>query len=192
MFLKEIHKQLEKAVSNLDKNFYNGSEDIKTDSQRQAKEEIFKTCKNSQDLFVAYWQNNIRPCKHYNPLTNHRFSGWNVWELEFEMLSNNYNSVQWSTFPQYREDGNMIVKGQHGIQITLAIVSKKKDEESGEEKTKTYYKGYTVFNYEQTEKGGAKASETKQIETKKEDKKETLNTKLLEKWEQQNLFKSPD
>lgn len=175
--LKDIHNQLEKALKNIDKKFYNSlyndSEDINNAEVRARKEaiakEVFAQHKGLayQYLFAAYWMNNLRPYNHRNPLTKHNFSGWNVWQLELKMLLAGYQSSKWSTFAQYKDAKNNIRKGEHGTYITLAIISKSKkdDEDEDETKQRIYYKGYSVFNEEQTQQG-ATGEEPKAIETK--------------------------
>ena len=179
--LKDIHNQLEKALKSIDKkaysDLYNSNDKEESDEIRAKKEQIARELAEKykgfayQYLFVAYWQNGLRPANHRNPLTKHNFSGWNVWQLELKMLLTGYKSTQWSTFAQYKNDKNSIRKGEHGTYITLAIVNKN-DDEDGEETTKIYYKGYSVFNYEQTQKGAeeqqpAQIEEVKQITTAK-------------------------
>jgi len=171
--LKEIHNQLEKAVKRLDKNFYSeycDNDKEETAAQRARKKEIaqelVKTCGGLayQYLFAYYWQNGLRPYNHRNPITKHNFSGWNIWQLELKMLLSGYTKPEWSTFAQFKADKTPLKKGEHGTYITLAIISKsKKDDEKEEEKITVYYKGYTVFNIEQTHAAGA--NKTKAIET---------------------------
>lgn len=198
--LKEIHNQLEKALKNVDKKAYNSiyNETATNDSDeiRARKEELAKTLFAQhggmayQWLFVAYWQQGLRPSNHKNPLTKHNFSGWNVWQLELKMLLQGYKSSNWSTFAQYRDNKNNIRKGEHGTYITLAIVSKKKSEnEDEEEKTSVYYKGYSVFNEEQTKAGATAEETTKAIPTVKAIETKSTVEKTLEQWEQKNLFR---
>lgn len=186
--MKEIHNQLEKALKKVDSKLYN---ELYNDSDREESEEtrakkeqiaqeLLKKCGGLayQYLFVYYLQNGLRPYNHRNPLTKHNFSGWNVWQLELQALIKGYKSSEWSTFAQYNQAKNGVGKGQKGTYITLAIISKGKDEEGNEDETKTkvYYKGYYVFNIEQT--SGAKAPA--QIETKQTESKQAV----LNLWEQ--------
>ena len=192
--LKDVHNQLEKALKNIDKktyeSLYNNTDTEESEEIRARKEEIAKELlKNHgglayQYLFAEYWMNNLRPSNHRNPLTQHNFSGWNVWQLELKMLLQGYKSAKWSTFNQYKDAKNNIKKGEHGAYITLAIVPKSKEENEEEKKqTRIFYKGYTVFNEEQTQNGATKEeikaiAEIKQIEFKKEettDEQKTLN-----------------
>lgn len=177
--LKEIHAQLEKAVRNIDKNFFNDyiesdsneNEETKTKKQELVKEALKYTFPEGV-LFALYWENRIKPYNHRNPLTKHNFTGWNIWSLEIEMVLKGYNKPEWSTFNQYKDNNNSITKGEHGKKITLAIISKGKDEDEEQEtKSKVYYKGYTVFNIAQTQNGATSEElkaipEVKQIETK--------------------------
>lgn len=182
--LKEIHNQLEKALKNIDRKAYddlyndsdlNESEEIRAKKEQLAREMLAKHKGLAyQFLFVAYWENHLRASNHRNPLTKHNFSGWNVWQLELKMLLQGYKSAKWSTFAQYKDDKNNIKKGEHGTYITLAIISKAKDEngEEDESKQRVFYKGYSVFNEEQTQNGATatepeKIAEVKQIEYKK-------------------------
>lgn len=190
--LKEIHKQLEKTARQIDKGYFDFENDY-NDTDREESEEIrakkVQFAKEAQGyifpegyMFLMYWQNAFRPANHRNPLTKHNFTGWNVWQLEIEMLLNGYNTAKWSTFPQYKNDNNSVKKGEHGARITLAIHTKKEDE-NGEEKTNVFFKGYTVFNIEQTEKG-ATNNEAKQIENVKliETISETTEQKKMNLW----------
>lgn len=160
--LKDIHNQLEKAVKKVDTHYtayscdYENLDINETPETKALKKELLERALKyafpEGALFALYWQNGLRPGNHRNPLTKHNFSGWNIWTLEISMLKNDYESCEWSTFPQYREDKKSVRKGEHGTYITLAICSKKKkdeDEETDEIKDKVYYKGYTVFNKEQ-------------------------------------------
>ncbi len=109
--LKEIHNQLEKATRNIDKAYYKEfdntdreeSEETRAKKEKIAKE-VFKKHAGLayQYLFVAYWQNRLIPSNHRNPLTQHNFSGWNIWQLELKMLLEGYTSCLWSTFNQFR------------------------------------------------------------------------------------------
>lgn len=187
--LKDVHNQLEKALKNIDKkaytDLYNSTDKEESEEIRNLKEQIAKDLFNKhkgfayQYLFFEYWHRNLRPANHRNPLTKHNFSGWNVWQLELKMLLQGYKSSEWSTFNQIRDDKNSVKKGEHGAYITLAIVAKPKDEEDEQKAPKVYYKGYTVFNMEQTQNGAreeqpAQIAEVKAIETKKETKKEPV------------------
>lgn len=191
--LKEIHNQLEKAVKNVNINFRAFSNyvdiDIKeTEESRALKKELLKEALKYSfpegALFALYWDNNLKVNNHRNPLTKHNFSGWNVWSLEIAYIKNDFKSCLWSTFAQYKTAKNSVKKGEKGTYITLAIYSKKKEEEEAEEETtrqQVYYKGYTVFNQEQTHATDEQApelSENKLIEMKrpaKEYKQKTLD-----------------
>ena len=184
--MKDIHNQLERALKNVDKKGYNdlyNSEDKEESAEvRARKEEIAKQLLKQhgglayQYLFIFYWQNGLRPANHKNPITKHNFSGWNVWQLELKMLTEGYKSSNWSTFAQLKANKTSVNKGEHGTYITLAIVTTKKAEnEEEEEKTSVYYKGYSVFNEEQTK---AREEKTIKIETKKE----SNNVKQLNVW----------
>lgn len=187
--LKDVHNQLEKALKRIDRKTYdaiyndadqNESEEIRAKKEAIAKEVFAKHHGLAyQYLFAAYWANNLRASNHRNPLTNHNFSGWNVWQLELAMLLSGYKSTKWSTFAQYKQAKNNVQKGQHGTYITLAIITKAKDEngEEDESKEKVYYKAYAVFNEEQTNAGAGtptQIEEVKQI-TKQAEKVEQLN-----------------
>jgi len=193
--LKEIHNQLEKAVkhtANVNLHPYSSTYvdiDIKETPETKAlKKELLKEAMKyafpEGALFALYWENNLKVNNHRNPLTKHNFSGWNVWALEIAYIKNDFTSCLWSTFPQYKTAKNSVKKGEKGTYITLAIYSKKKEEEEAEEETtrpQVYYKGYTVFNQEQTHATDEQApelSENKLIEMKrpaKEYKQKTLD-----------------
>jgi hypothetical protein len=194
--MKEIHNQMEKALKRVDSKLYNeiynGTDKAETEETRAKKEQIakglFEKCGNVayQYLFIAYLQNGLRPYNHRNPLTKHNFSGWNVWQLELKALTEGFKSAEWSTFAQLKANKQTVAKGQHGAYITLAIVSKSKkdDETEEEEKPSIYYKGYTVFNMEQTKENVIANSEVKQIETSKPaENKQTILNLWSEKYE---------
>lgn len=196
--LKEIHNQLEKAVKNIN-TAYKMSDyidvDIKeTPEELERKKELLKEAKKyvfpEGALFALYWQNNLRPANHRNPLTKHNFSGWNIWTLEIKRLESGYNSCLWSTFAQYKTAKNSVKKGEKSTYITLAIFSKPKeteeDDNETEQKSKVYYKGYSVFNSEQTRaaEDGEPAAipEVKQISMKKTTK--DYEQKTLNLWQE--------
>lgn len=198
--LKEIHNQLERAVKNVNVNYhafttYVDLDTKETPEQRELKRELVKEALGyvfpEGALFALYWQNNLKPGNHRNPLTKHNFSGWNVWTLELKYIQNNFKSQYWSTFAQYKTAKNSVKKGEKSTYITLAIFSKpKKDEDNEDEpetQSKVYYKGYSVFNSEQTramEDGSEPAAitEVKQITTKKAAEK--AEQKTLNLWQE--------
>lgn len=182
--LKEIHNQLEKAVkhtSNVNLHTYSSYVDIDIKETPETKElkkellnEALKYAFPEGALFALYWQNNLSINNHRNPLTKHNFSGWNVWTLEIQYIKSDFKSCYWSTFAQYKAAKNSVKKGEKGTYITLAIYSKMKQEEDDTEQTmrqQVYYKGYTVFNREQTNETETvktpKLTEIKLIEMKK-------------------------
>lgn len=87
------------------------------------------------------------PENHINPLTKIEFSGYNLYQLEIEYIDKGYNSTEWSTFAQYKSDKRTIKKGSKGTHLTLAV---HKTDEEGQEHLQ-FFRGYTVFNKEQTE-----------------------------------------
>lgn len=193
--LKEIHNQLEKAVKNINVNYraFSNYVDVdynETEAQRELKRELLKEALRyafpEGALFALYWENGLKVNNHRNPLTKHNFSGWNIWTLEIAYIQNDFKSCLWSTFPQYKAAKNPVKKGSKGTYITLAIISKKKQEDEEEETTRqqVYYKGYTVFNIEQThEKETApELSENKLIEMKKP--KKNVGQMTLNLWQQ--------
>lgn len=189
--LKDIHNQLEKAVKQLDKGYKSNSNYNEQDLEEaqeiiNLKKELLKEALKHTfpegALFALYWQHNLRPANHRNPLTKHLFSGWNTWTLEIEKLKNNYQSCEWSTFAQYKKAKNSVKKGEHGTYITLAIMTKikKEDDEVEEtEKTRIYYKGYSVFNKEQVR---IQENNVKAIETVKAIPLKNNEQKVLEVW----------
>lgn len=152
-----------------------------------------------ETLEMLYAQNKLEPSKHINPLTKHEFTGKNVWTLELTMLLNGYTSCNWSTFAQYKEANNFVDKGQKGTKLTLAVFGKEKDENGKDKEVLKFFRGYTVFNYEQT-KAVLNKEETENEEElikqewiagKLKNKEEVVNqiNKTLDKWEQQSIFK---
>lgn len=110
-------------------------------------EKAEKTSEPEQVMSLLYAQNNLTPAMHINPLTNHEFTGKNIWKLEKAMIENNFESCNWSTFAQYKQNKKHIKKGSHGFFITLAVFKKNKEEETEDLQ---FFKGYRVFNEMQT------------------------------------------
>lgn len=195
--LKEIHNQLEKAVKNIDVNYKAFSNYVDVDLNETPEElaqklELLKEAKKyvfpEGALFALYWENGLKPANHRNPLTKHNFSGWNIWTLEIKRLENGYTSCLWSTFAQYKTAKNSVKKGEKSTYLTLAIFSKQKEDDESDEpqKTKVYYKGYSVFNSEQTRASEsdepAAIPEVKQISMKKTSK--DYQQKTLNLWQE--------
>ena len=196
--LKEIHNQLEKAVKTAikDRNAffsdYINTDIAETPEELERKKELLQEAKKytfpEGALFALYWENGLKPANHRNPLTKHNFSGWNVWTLEIKRLESGYTSCLWSTFAQYKTAKNSVKKGEKSTYLTLAIFSKQKEdnESDGPQKTKVYYKGYSVFNSEQTRTSEsdepAAIPEVKQIPMKKTSK--DYQQKTLNLWQE--------
>ena len=183
--LKEIHSQLEKASKQIDLNnypLYNDTDKEDTAEQAEMKETFAKEAMGYTNpegyLFAMYWINRLRPANHRNALTEHNFSGWNIWTLELKKVLTGYQSAQWATFNQAIEKGYIVKKGEKGTSATLAVVSKAKDDE---EKDKIFYKGYTVFNFDQFEE----MDEQTKIE------KQKMLTDKKAKWENKKDYKKP-
>ncbi len=176
--LKEIHNQLEKAVKSINVNYkaYANFIDVdlnETEEQKELKKELVKEALEYSfpegALFALYWENELKPRNHRNPLTKHNFSGWNIWTLEIKSILNDYTSCYWSTFAQYKSAKSSVKKGEKSTYITLAVISKpkKEDEDDESQKERIYYKGYSVFNSEQVSEGEKAQESIKAIETKK-------------------------
>ena len=153
--LKDVHAQLEKATKKIDTTYYadfNDTDRVDTEEEKALKEQFAREAVQYVNpewyLFANYWMNRLRPSNHRNALTEHNFSGGNVWTLELKKVLSGYNSAQWATFNQAIEKGYIVKKGEKGTSATLAIISKAKEEN---EKDKVFYKGYTVFNFDQFE-----------------------------------------
>lgn len=175
--LKEIHSQLEKATKKVDTAYYAefDNTDIEdTQEVKAKKEEIAKEAVQYVNpefyLFAQYWLNRLRPANHRNALTEHNFSGWNIWTLELKKVLSAYNSAEWATFNQAIEKGYIVKKGEKGTNATLAVINKAKEED---EKDKVYYKGYTVFNFDQFE----------QMDEQTKIEKQKMLTDKKAKWE---------
>jgi len=139
--------------------------------KRQLAEQALLTDDVTETLEMLYIQNKLEPQKHINPLTNKVFHGKNVWVLELAYIMNDYKSCEWSTFAQYNANKTSVKKGQKGTYLTLAVFNKQKDEKGEEKEVLQFFKGYTVFNKEQT---GENAKEIKK-ETKKPEVNKQLN-----------------
>lgn len=129
--------------------------------KKQLAEMAIKTANVEETLEMLYDQNKLTPANHKNPLTNKVFHGKNVWALELVYILNDYTSCEWSTFAQYRTNKNSVKKGEKGTYLTLAVYGKSKKNDKKEDEQKEvlqFYKGYTVFNIEQTQ-NGAKTEE---------------------------------
>ena len=148
--LKEINAEFEEVLKK--QNEYDGlfDDEVESDADRNKKLKIVKYLFEKygvdgwQGLIFYYWQAGLRFYKHRNPLTNHAFSGNNIFICEFNMLLKDWNSCNWSTFAQYKKDKQIIAKGEHGTVLTLAMVGKNKKDD--EEETYIYYRSYVVFN----------------------------------------------
>ena len=175
--LKDVHNQLEKVLKSLGNiPLFNPSDKEDSEEIRAKKEELAREAMKHKgfaiyNLFVLYWNNRLQPSNHRNSLTKHNFTGWNIWSCELEMLTKGYKLAEWSTFAQHKANDNWVDKGQKGLQLTLAIPKKGKDEDGNDEIKSVFYKGYSVFNYEQTKGFTGKTNETLQIETKKQVRK---------------------
>lgn len=126
-------------------------------------------------LSMLYMQNNLTPAKHINPLTKKQFHGKNIWTLELEMILKGYNSCEWSTFAQYRDNDSRVNKGEKGTSLTLAVFNTVKNEKGEKEEKLQFFKSYTVFNKEQTSNASEKAPA-------KEDVKVIVEEKQLNIW----------
>ena len=175
--LKEIHSQLEKATKKIDTAYYSEFNDTDTEDTAEAKamkeqfaKEAIQYINPEYYLFAMYWVNRLRPANHRNALTEHNFSGWNVWTLELKKVLSAYNSAEWATFNQAIEKGYIVKKGEKGTNATLAVINKSKEED---EKDKVYYKGYTVFNFDQFE----------QMDEQTKIEKQKMLTDKKAKWE---------
>lgn len=135
--------------------------------------EAIKTNEPEETLQILYLQNGFKPAKHINPLTKKVFHGKNVWTLEITMLLNGYNSFEWSTFAQYRNNNNKVNKGEKGTSLTLAVFNTVKNDKGEKEEQLQFFKSYTVFNKEQT-------AET--TEARKENIKEIIEPKQKTLW----------
>lgn len=194
--LKEIHNQLEKAVKNVNVNYkaYSNFVDVdlnETEEQKELKKELAKEALKytfaEGALFAFYWENNLRPRNHRNPLTKHNFSGWNIWTLELKSVLNEYNSCCWSTFAQYKSTKCSVRKGEKSTYITLAVISKPKDDEEENEnkKERIFYKGYSVFNSEQVNDSAKAPESVKMLETKKQlTSSKDFEQKTLNLWQE--------
>lgn len=111
-----------------------------------------------ETLQILYFQNDLKPAKHVNPLTKKVFHGNNIWKLEIEMILKGYNSCEWSTFAQYRDNKQSVNKGEHGTYLTLAVYNTVKNEKGEKEEIFQFFKGYTVFNKEQTSEKNVKST----------------------------------
>ena len=183
--LKEVHAQLEKATKKVDTAYYsdfNDSDIEETPEAKAKKEEIAKEAIQYVNpefyLFAQYWLNRLRPANHRNALTEHNFSGWNIWTLELKKVLAGYNSAEWATFNQAIEKGYIVKKGEKGTNATLAVVSKAKNED---EEDKIWYKGYTVFNFDQFE----------QMDEQTKIEKQKMLTDKKAKWENKKDHKKP-
>ena len=105
--------------------------------------------------WVKPWAAGAASGMPYNTVSQRSYSGVNVMILWFEGANRGYRQAAWLTFRQAKELGGHIRKGEKGIGIVYASTFKKKstDPETGEEsqEQRSFLKGYTVFNVEQTE-----------------------------------------
>lgn len=198
--LKEIKNQLEKAIKTIDKDYFK-AKDIKDDEKTKAKKKRFaQEALKSKDpefaLFTSYFLNQLKPQAHRNPLTNRMFHGRNVWTLELNYVLQDYSSCEWSTPMQYKKAENLINKGERSTYLTLAVYANEKDENGKEKEVFKYFKGYIVFNYEQTKKFLESKSDAKnevlQISESIEDKEDIIEEiieeqKTLDLWDEYEI-----
>lgn len=143
----DIHNQLDEMIKKLGKGRKN---DLMT--KKQIVEQSIIAVYPEQYVKLLYAANNLTPSQHYNPYTKVYFSGINLWTLEIAMLNNNFNSCNWSTFCQYRDNNIQILKGSKATLCTLAINKYKKDDDGNKISDGVYFKGYNLFNEAQTNK----------------------------------------
>lgn len=145
--------------------------------KKQLVEQAIKTQKPEETLDMLYCQNKLEPAKHYNPITKKYFHGKNIWTLEINYILNDFTSCEWSTFAQYKANKTPVAKGAKSTYLTLAVYNKQKDENGEEKETFQFYKGYSVFNKEQT-----KAQEEVKTEVKTTAKEVKEVNKQLNLW----------
>lgn len=85
----------------------------------------------------------------FNAATGRVYNGINTLVLWIE--GEKYKSNGWVTYNQAKKLGGNVKKGEKSTQVVFWKFSKIKDEETGEEKTIPFARGYNVFNLDQCE-----------------------------------------
>lgn len=82
------------------------------------------------------------------------YRGINIMALMLSQMEAGYSSSIWGTYKQWKARGGNVCKGEKGTQIVFwKIQSKTEKDKSGEEVERRWAmaRGYTVFNFDQTE-----------------------------------------
>lgn len=88
--------------------------------------------------------------KHINAVTKKEYAGTNQGVLKKVAEKNSYISTEWLTFVQAKSLGRNIVKGQQGVKLVKFIEDDVFNKEKNKTETKTGFRTFTVFNFEQT------------------------------------------
>jgi len=84
-----------------------------------------------------------------NATTGRKYNGINVFLLYLTAQEKGYASNRWATFKQAKKAGSHVRKGEKSTLVIFWKFLKKKDEDTGEEKTIPMIRHYNVFNVEQ-------------------------------------------
>ncbi len=86
-----------------------------------------------------------------NTKTGDWYTGGNAGHLILVRKEKKYKSNVWGTFLQWKEEGKIVSKGEHGYKIMRPVTKKTGDfDDNGNEEIVNVRKFYKVFNEEQT------------------------------------------
>jgi antirestriction protein ArdC len=84
-----------------------------------------------------------------NHATRTRYRGMNVLQLWFAAADHGYEHGLWLTYKQAQAIGAQVRRGETGTQVIKFGQFERQDDATGEKKTGTYLKSYSVFNVAQ-------------------------------------------
>lgn len=88
-----------------------------------------------------------------NKVTQKAYEGKNQQLLAFVAESKEYQSNEWGTFLQWKNNvARTVKKGEKGCKISRPVKRTEVDKDTGKEKQIPVLKRYSVFNIQQTEK----------------------------------------
>lgn len=124
-----------------------------TNTKRDVYQEVTNRIIDALEHGTAPWLRPWRDDKSgsalepYNAATGRPYNGVNLLVLGCMP----YADLGWLTFRQALELGGNVKRGERGTLIVFWKFERKRDEETGEERTVPFARGYTVFNVEQCE-----------------------------------------
>lgn len=84
-----------------------------------------------------------------NVITQNTYQNTNLEALQEVAEERGYTAIIWGTFPQWKNVGRTVKKGEKGT-VIIKVVKTKMINQQGEEVPKKVVRRYTIFNLEQT------------------------------------------